>query len=113
MSKKQATASQLASARAARAIELENPQSLQEQAREMLAEHLAAKAMIARLRAEREEAGLSLADVAARCGMSRAAISRLECGEAPNPTMRTLSRYAAAIGKRIDWLLKDAKKSGA
>ena len=63
--------------------------------------------LIAVLRAERERQRLSLADVAERSGMDRAAIHKLEIGLNTNPTAETLSRYAAALGKRIDWALSD------
>lgn len=56
---------------------------------------------IAALRKAREDAGLSLADVAVRTGMDRGAISKLETGVHGNPTMITLQRYAAAVGKQI------------
>jgi transcriptional regulator with XRE-family HTH domain len=44
---------------------------------------------------------LSLADVAARSGIDKASLSRLENGLYPNPTMNTLARYARVIGKRL------------
>ena len=53
---------------------------------------------VARLRAERERLGLSLADVEARCGLRRSALSRLETDKTNNPTLLTLQRYAAALG---------------
>jgi DNA-binding XRE family transcriptional regulator len=53
------------------------------------------------LRAARESAGLSLADMADRTGMTKPALSRLETGERENPTIATLGRYAAALGKRV------------
>jgi DNA-binding XRE family transcriptional regulator len=53
------------------------------------------------LKRAREEARLSLADVAARCGLDRAAISRLENGLYENTTINTLHRLAAAYGKRF------------
>jgi len=53
------------------------------------------------LRAERERLGLSLADVEARSGLKRSAISRLENDPTVNPTMLTLQRYASAIGKKV------------
>lgn len=56
---------------------------------------------VAELRQAREDAGLSLADVAERTGMDRGAISKLETGVHGNPTMATLQRYAAAVGKQI------------
>ena len=54
------------------------------------------------LKAIRERAGLSLADVAERSGIDQAALSRLENGRG-NPTARTLSRYCHALGGRICW----------
>ncbi len=59
------------------------------------------------LRQERERAGLSLAEVTLRSGIDAPALSRLENGLNPNPTLATLSRYAQAIGKRIHWSLED------
>jgi DNA-binding XRE family transcriptional regulator len=56
---------------------------------------------LAGLKRAREAAGLSLADVARRCGIDKAALSRLENGQNPNPTLDTLWRYAAALGKRL------------
>src|SRR5439155_8712014 len=53
------------------------------------------------LKASREAAGLTLADVSARCGIDQPALSRLENGHTPNPTLDTLWRYAAALGKRL------------
>jgi len=53
------------------------------------------------LKQARQEAHLSLADVAARCGLDRAAISRLENGLYENTTLATLHCLAAAYGKRF------------
>ena len=36
-----------------------------------------------------------------RCGIDPPALSRLENGHTPNPTLDTLWRYAAALGKRL------------
>jgi hypothetical protein len=58
------------------------------------------------LRRLRETAGLSLADVTARSGIDAPALSRLENGQNPNPTLATLARYARALGKRIHWSLE-------
>ncbi len=60
------------------------------------------------LKKAREGAGLSLADVAERSGIDKAALSRLENGIQANPTVETLLRYAAAVGKRLRWTLEDA-----
>lgn len=53
------------------------------------------------LRREREAQGLSLADMEQRCGITRAALSRLENDAHPNPTMQTLMRIAAALGVEL------------
>jgi transcriptional regulator with XRE-family HTH domain len=37
-------------------------------------------------------------------GTSASAVARLERGEI-NPTLATLQRFAAAIGKKLDWRL--------
>lgn len=65
------------------------------------------------LKAAREEAGLSLADVARRSGIGKAALSRLENGQQINPTLNTLYRYAAAVGKQVTWGLQDPPPQGA
>lgn len=65
-------------------------------------------AFLVELKKAREAAGLSLADVEERSGIDKAALSRLENGISGNPTIETLIRYAAAIGKQIKWGLEDA-----
>lgn len=55
------------------------------------------------LKGERQRRGLSIGDVAERSGLDRAVVSRLENGKQDNPTVATLMRYAAAIGKRFLW----------
>ncbi len=63
--------------------------------------------VVAVLRAERERQGLSLADLNERTGIDRGALSRLENNEDANPTVNTLERYAAAVGKHMVVLLAD------
>lgn len=63
--------------------------------------HLPAQALLQQLKAAREAAGLTLADLSARCGIDQPALSRLENGHTQNPTIDTLWRYAAAVGKRL------------
>lgn len=53
------------------------------------------------LRSERQHQGLSLADLHEKTGISRAAICRLENLVDANPTVATLDRMAAALGKRL------------
>ena len=64
--------------------------------------------LLGQLKAAREERGLSLADLTERTGMDRSALSKLETGRRPNPTVETLVRYAAAVGKRLVVSLADA-----
>jgi hypothetical protein len=59
------------------------------------------------LKHEREQCGLSIGDVAERSGLDRAVVSRLENGKQDNPTVATLMRYAAAVGKRFLWTYGD------
>lgn len=59
------------------------------------------------LKKAREAAGMSLADVAEKSGIDKAALSRLENGVHDNPTVETLMRYPAAVGKRLTWSLQD------
>jgi len=59
------------------------------------------------LKKERRAQGLSLADMQARTGISRSAISRLENDESANPTIETLTRCAEALGKQLAISLTD------
>jgi DNA-binding Xre family transcriptional regulator len=66
----------------------------------------AVRTAIAALKAAREARGLSLADIRSQTGIERSALSRLE-NALPNVTLRTLERYAQAVGKRIVVQLED------
>ena len=65
----------------------------------------------ARLRLEREARGWSLSDLAARSGVSRAMINKVERGES-SPTAALLGRLSGAfgtgytIGSGISWLIE-------
>ena len=59
------------------------------------------------LKRDRQRSGLSINDLAERSGLDRAVISRLENGKQDNPTVATLMRYAAAVGKRFRWSYQD------
>jgi DNA-binding XRE family transcriptional regulator len=59
------------------------------------------------LKGERKRCGLSIGDVAKQSGLDRAVVSRLENGKQDNPTVATLMRYAAAVGKRFLWSYED------
>ena len=56
---------------------------------------------VAEIKQTREAAGLTLAEVSRRCGIDQPALSRLENGRNKNPTLDTLWRYAAAVGRRL------------
>lgn len=67
--------------------------------------------LVATFRKTREQLHLSLSDVAARSGIDRAAISRLETGQVENPTFLTLERIATSLGKRIRFVLDEPPAS--
>lgn len=64
--------------------------------------------LLAELKAAREAKGLSLSDLTELTGMDRSALSKLESGQRPNPTVETLVRYAEAVGKHVMVSLADA-----
>ena len=55
----------------------------------------------AALKKVREEAGISLRQMAQRMSMDVGALSRLENGVNSNPTIETLFRYARSLGKNV------------
>jgi DNA-binding Xre family transcriptional regulator len=57
--------------------------------------------VIAKLRQLRAEQGLSLSDMEMRTGMTRANLCRLE-NEGRNIQLRTVERYARALGCRVE-----------
>ena len=59
----------------------------------------------ANLRAERERAGLLQAEVARAAGMAQQDVSDAD-GGAKNLTMRTMRRFALAVGCELDILLR-------
>lgn len=54
------------------------------------------------LSAARRAHGLSQTAIAARMGTSQSAVARLERGDL-DPRLSTLERYAAAVGRTVDW----------
>lgn len=64
--------------------------------------------LLRQLKDAREERGLSLADLTKRTGMDPSALSKLETGQRPNPTLETLVRYAEAVDKHLVVTLSDA-----
>ncbi len=72
-----------------------------------LGEFLDAKTIARVLKEMRQSAGMSLAEAAAKTGMDRAMISRLENGVYPNTTINTINRLAHAYGKRFTFHVED------
>ena len=64
--------------------------------------------LAARVLAEREQRGWSVAELATKSGVSRAMISKIERGEA-NPTASLLVKIAAAFGLPLSLLLARAE----
>jgi transcriptional regulator with XRE-family HTH domain len=61
------------------------------------------------LKQARQDRGLSLSEIGRRSGIDLAALSRLEGGKNPNPTFETLSRYAEALGLRLELSLSEVE----
>jgi DNA-directed RNA polymerase specialized sigma24 family protein len=69
--------------------------------------------LVRELAAQRQAAGLSQTEIAARMGTSQSAVARLESGTA-DVRASTLERYAAAVGGQITWSLdRSAEGAGA
>ena len=60
------------------------------------------RALAESLTEHRVKLGLTQTDVAARMGTSQSAVARIESGDA-DVRLSTLERYAAALGRAIDW----------
>ena len=60
--------------------------------------------LLRELAEQRQAAGLSQTEIAARMGTSQSAVARLESGAA-DVRASTLERYAAAVGGQITWKL--------
>lgn len=76
--------------------------------REMALRRMAARrvGLVRDLVAQRQAAGLSQTEVAARMGTSQSAVARLESG-ATDVRASTLERYAAAVGAEINWRMHE------
>lgn len=79
--------------------------------REMALRRMSAerRRLVAELASQRQSAGLSQTEVAARMGTSQSAVARLEAGEA-DARASTLERYAAAVGGQITWQLQETDR---
>ena len=66
--------------------------------------------LIRDLVAARLENGLSQTEIAARMGTSQSAVARLESGDL-DARLSTLERYAAALGRTVNWQLRPSEES--
>jgi DNA-binding XRE family transcriptional regulator len=66
--------------------------------------------LAAELKRARKEKRLSLADVAKRSGIDKAALSRIENGQNVNPTIGTLETIARSLGARLQFRLALGKR---
>jgi DNA-binding XRE family transcriptional regulator len=74
---------------------------------QLLAEEVQRRELIHDLAALRAEQGLSQRAMAQCMDTSPSAVARLEAG-ASDVKLSTLQRYAAALGKKLEWRLVDA-----
>ncbi len=90
-------------------LEREYLQSVEDEVRRELGhDPQLANPLALQLRNARKQAGLSLADVAERAGMTKQAVLKIETGQNANPKIETLNRIAEAIGKAIKIELVDS-----
>jgi transcriptional regulator with XRE-family HTH domain len=66
--------------------------------------------LIGELVRARRESELSQTEIAARMGTSQSAVARLESGEL-DARLSTLERYAAALGRTVDWQVRPTEES--
>jgi DNA-binding XRE family transcriptional regulator len=72
---------------------------------EMLEAARERRRLLRELAARREKAGITQKDVAAAMKTSQSAVARMERGEI-DAKLSTVDRYAAAIGQRIEWRVR-------
>ena len=65
--------------------------------------------LVRELAAQRQAAGLSQTEIAARMGTSQSAVARLETGTA-DVLLSTVDRYASAIGWELRWSLEEEER---
>ena len=78
--------------------------TLDEVAKDLREQDIETDQEVRELVGQRQAAGLSQTEVAARMGTSQSAVARLEAGTTDVRTS-TLERYAAAVGGQITWKL--------
>ena len=68
------------------------------------------RALLGELFTARQESSLSQTEIAARMGTSQSAVARLERGDV-DARLSTLERYAAALGRTVDWQVRAHEES--
>ncbi len=74
----------------------------------LLGELLLLHQVAAELKRQRSRQKVTLAELSRRTGIDEGALSKLENGRNANPTLDTLCRVAAALGKVINCSIQDA-----
>jgi transcriptional regulator with XRE-family HTH domain len=72
--------------------------------------HARRRQLIDELVRARKQHGLSQTEIAARMGTSQSAVARLESGDL-DARLSTLERYAAALGRTVDWQVRPSEGS--
>lgn len=65
---------------------------------------------IANIRSKRIGDGATVGEIAERSGIRRETLSRLENGRIKNPEWETLSKYAEAVGMKLELSIGKGKK---
>ncbi|HEX4054368.1 MAG TPA: helix-turn-helix transcriptional regulator [Tepidisphaeraceae bacterium] len=92
----------------ARKIDTEDSAAIRAQAREVFNRHQWLRRVVDDLKAQRQNRGLSLTDLARLTGIAKPNLSRLENSVHSTPTLDTLERYARAVGMTVRVELVDA-----
>lgn len=66
--------------------------------------------LIQELVSARLDSGLSQTEIAARMGTSQSAVARMESGDL-DVRLSTLERYAAAIGRTVNWQVRPSEET--
>jgi len=85
----------------ARRVDAQEAESIKARGQAVFHRHGIAREIVARLKTRRIERGVSLAELAARTGIAKPNLSRLENSERSSPTLETLHRYAQALGMSV------------
>lgn len=77
--------------------------------RRMVEENLAEMRVEQELAALRDKLGITQRELAARMGVTQPAIAKLESGRAKNLELRTLCRWATALGGQLEIIVRTGR----